>query len=97
MGLGRCKVERQFLPTSREVLPVRRLRGWWSCWGTGMAWGSQTALQMSGVRWRNAPSSLAPLCPPYTGLGPLCPRNQPSKCPEQEAAPGETNEALGTP
>lgn len=97
MGLGRRKVARQLPPTSREVLPVRPLRGPWSYWGTGVAWGSQTALQMSGVRWGNAPSLLAPLPLLYTGLGPLCPRNQPSKCPEQEAALGETNEAPGTP
>ena len=71
MGLGRRKVAPQLPPTSREVLPVRPLRGPWSYWGTGVAWGSQTALQMSGVRWGNAPSLLAPLPLLYT----LCPRN----------------------
>ena len=35
MGLGRRKVARQLPPTSREVLPVRPLRGPWSYWGTG--------------------------------------------------------------
>ena len=64
MGLGRRKVARQLPPTSREVLPVRPLRGPWSYWGTGVAWGSQTALQMSGVRWGLSFSSFSSPSPP---------------------------------
>lgn len=50
-----------------------------------------------GVRWGNAPSLLALLPLLYTGLGPLCPRNQPSKCLNGRPAAGNASEAPGTP
>lgn len=94
MGLGRRSCTVQLPPTSREVLPVRPPLGTVVLLGDSVAWGSQMALQMSGVRW-GSPFLTCPSPLLYTGLGPLCPRNQPSKCPEQEAALGETNEARG--